>query len=167
MKEDIKTLRDELNVRQQKFAEAYAKTGNATRSAIEAGYKQSRAEVTGSELVRNSKVSAYIEGLRDEMMDDAILTGKEVLYYLSRVATGVEMEEAVFVTKKAEYITNPNTDRKQLVYNEHSEIIQYPPKTSDRNKALELLGKHHKLFTDKNEVEVTTPTLINDIPMED
>lgn len=167
MKEDIKTLRDELNMKQQKFAEAYIKTGNVTRSAVEAGYSEKTAHVHGSKLLKNAKVSAYIEGLRDEIMDDAILTGKEVLYHLSKVAKGEAMEEGVFITKKAEFITNPETNRQRLVYNEHAEIIQYPPKTSDRNKALELLGKHHKLFTDKNEVEVTTPILINDIPLED
>lgn len=166
--DDLKELRQQLNVRQQKFAEAYVNTGNATKSAIQAGYKESRAEVTGSELVRNSKIADYIEGLRNEMMDDTILSGKEVLYRLSQIATAKQTEKSVFITKKAEYIQNPNFEnKKMLVYNEYAEVIEFPPKISDQNKALELLGKHHKLFTDKNEVEMTTPTFINDIPLDD
>ena len=57
----------ELNKRQKDICRSlcYTRTecyGNATKSAIYAGYKESRAEVTGSELVRNSKVQEYIKG---------------------------------------------------------------------------------------------------------
>lgn len=166
---ELKELRARLNIKQQKFAEAYVKSGNATQSAIEAGYSARSAEMTGSRMIRNDKVSAYIEGLRDEMMDDTILSGKEVLYRLSQIALAEIKEIDVAVVKTAKYIDNPNSDngKKQLVYNESLQLIEKPPKIGDQNKALELLGKHHKLFTDKQELEVTTPTIINDIPLDD
>lgn len=162
----------ELNKRQKTFAEAYAIPGtecygNATKSAIYAGYKESRAEVTGSELVRNSKVQEYIKGVEEKLFDEQIMSGKEVLYRLTRTARAETAEIEPVVTKKGDYKLNPSTEKYNLVYDESVELVKKPPKTSDQNKALELLGKHHKLWTDKVEAEVITPTFINDVPADD
>lgn len=165
----------ELNKRQRTFAEAYAIPGtecygNATKSAIYAGYKESRAEVTGSELVRNSKVQEYIKGVEEKLFDEQIMSGKEVLYRLTRTARAETAETAEIepvVTKKGDYKLNPSTKKYNLVYDESVELVKKPPKISDQNKALELLGKHHKLWTDKVEAEVITPTFINDVPADD
>ncbi|MEK5191222.1 terminase small subunit [Staphylococcus sp. FSL M7-0405] len=162
----------ELNKRQKTFAEAYAIPGtecygNATKSAIYAGYKESRAEVTGSELVRNSKVQEYIKGVEEKLFDEQIMSGKEVLYRLTRTARAETTEIESVVTKKGDYKLNPSTEKYNLVYDESVELVKKPPKISDQNKALELLGKHHKLWTDKVEAEVITPTFINDVPADD
>lgn len=162
----------ELNKRQKTFAETYAIPGtecygNATKSAIYAGYKESRAEVTGSELVRNSKVQEYIKGVEEKLFDEQIMSGKEVLYRLTRTARAETAEVEPVVTKKGDYKLNPSTEKYNLVYDESVELVKKPPKISDQNKALELLGKHHKLWTDKVEAEVITPTFINDVPADD
>ena len=39
--------------------------------------------------------------------------------------------------------------------------------TNARTKAAELLGKRYRMWTDKVEAEVTTPTFINDVPAND
>jgi len=163
---------NKLNKRQRTFAEAYAIPGtdcygNATRSAIKAGYKESRAEVTGSELVRNSKIQEYIKGVEEKLFDEQIMTGKEVLYRLTRTARAETVEIEPIVTKKGTYKINPSTEKHNLVYDESIELVKKPPKISDQNRALELLGKHHKLWTEKQEVELTTPIFVDDVPEDD
>ncbi|NJH82532.1 terminase small subunit [Staphylococcus hyicus] len=154
----------ELNKRQRTFAEAYAIPGsdcygNATKSAIKAGYAKGSAEVTGSKLLSNTKISDYIRGVEQQLFDEQIMTGKEVLYRLTMTARAEHTEVEAIVTKTGEYKENPDTGKKQLVYDEKVHLVSKPPKISDQNKALELLGKHHKLFTDVQDVTQRNITL--------
>lgn len=95
------------------------------------------------------------------------MSGKEVLYRLTRTARAETVEVEAIVTKKGIYKVNPTTEKHNLVYDEDVNLVEKPPKISDQNKALELLGKHHKLWTEKLEAEVTTPTFIEDVPEND
>ena len=65
------------------------------------------------------------------------------------------------VVKRGEYKENPQSGKVQLVYNEHVELIEVPIKPSDRLKAREMLGKYHKLFTDKHDINGNVPIFIN------
>lgn len=155
---------NELNKRQRTFVEAYAIPGsdcygNATKSAIKAGYAKGSAEVTGSKLLSNPKVSDYIRGVEQQLFDEQIMTGKEVLYRLTMTARAEHTEVEAIVTKTGDYKENPDTGKKQLVYDEKVHLVTKPPKISDQNKALELLGKHHKLFTDVQDVTQRNITL--------
>lgn len=164
---------NELNKRQKTFAEAYAipgteMYGNATKSAVFAGYSERSAYSTGQRMMKNDDIKEYIRGVEERLYDENIMSGKEVLYRLTRTARGETVEIDSVVAKRAEYIKHPDYKNKHvLVYNENIETIQKPPKISDQNKALELLGKHHRQFTDKVEAEVTTPKFLENIPEED
>ena len=50
-----------LTVKQQKFIEAYKKTGDATKSAISAGYALKSAYVEGSRLLKSAKILAELK----------------------------------------------------------------------------------------------------------
>ena len=65
------------------------------------------------------------------------------------------------VVKRGEFQRNPDTDRMNLVYNEHVEMVEVPIKPSDRLRARDMLGKYHKLFIDKKELSTDTPIFIN------
>ncbi|EGQ2829494.1 TPA: terminase small subunit [Staphylococcus pseudintermedius] len=163
---------NELNKKQRTFAEAYAIPGtecygNATKSAIKAGYSEKTARSQGQRLLTDDDIKNYIKGVEQQLFDENIMSGKEVLYRLTKTARGEHTEIEAIVTKTGDYKENPDTGRMQLVYDEEVQLVSKPPKISDQNKALELLGKHHKLFIDKQEVEHKLPMFVENIPEED
>ncbi len=164
---------NELNKRQRTFVEAYvipgtATYGNATKSAMYAGYSEKTAYSQGQRLLKNVEIQEYIRWLEEKIFDENIMSGKEVLYKLTQIARGETVEIDTVVAKTAEYIKHPDYENKHvLVYNEHIEMVKKPPKISDQNKALELLGKNHKLWTEKKEVELITPQFVEDVPHDD
>lgn len=154
---------DKLTPKQERFANEYIKTLNVTQSAIKAGYSQNSAHVTGSRLLRKDKVDEYIKSKKDEIMDDTILSAKELLYLLTQAAIGDETETKEVVVKRSSFERNPDTGRMNLVYNEHVETVEVPIKPSDRLKARDLLGRYHSIFTDKVDVSMVSPTFIDNI----
>lgn len=163
---------NKLNKRQRTFAEAYAIPGtecygNATKSAIKAGYSEKTAYSQGQRMLKKDEMQSYIKGVEQKLFDEQIMSGKEVLYRLTRTARAETAEIEPIVTKKGTYKINPSTEKHNLVYDESIELVKKPPKISDQNKALELLGKHHKLWTEKQEVELTTPIFVDDVPEDD
>ncbi|WP_105989222.1 terminase small subunit [Staphylococcus agnetis] len=153
----------ELTPRQVRFVNEYIKTLNITQSAIKAGYAPNSAHVTGSRLLRNEKVDEYIKSQQEKVMDNSILTAKELLYLLTNAAVGDETETKEVVIKRSSFEKNPDTGRMNLVYNEHVELVEVPIKPSDRLKARDMLGKYHSLFTDKLDVSLVTPEFVDDI----
>lgn len=153
----------ELTPRQVRFVNEYIKTLNITQSAIKACYAPNSAHVTGSRLLRNEKVNEYIQSQQDKIMDDSILTAKELLHLLTNAAVGDETETKEVVVKRSSFEKNPDTGRMNLVYNEHVELVEVPIKPSDRLKARDMLGKYHSLFTDKLDVSLVAPEFVDDI----
>lgn len=154
---------DKLTPKQERFANEYIKTLNVTQSAIKTGYSPNSAHVTGSRLLSNEKVNEYIQSQQDKIMDDSILTAKELLHLLTNAAVGDETETKEVVVKRKSFEKNPDTGRMNLVYNEHVELVEVPIKPSDRLKARDMLGKYHSLFTDKLDVSLVTPEFVDDI----
>lgn len=154
---------NKLTPKQERFVNEYLKTLNVTQSAINAGYSSNSAHVTGSRLLRNEKVKDYIQSKKDEIMDDTILSAKETLYLLTQSAIGDETETREVVVKRGTFERNPDTERMNLVYNEHVETVEVPIKPSDRLKARDLLVRYHSIFTDKVDMNMSTPVFIDSI----
>lgn len=123
-----------LNDRQRLFCEEYANIANASRAARLAGYSEKTAGQHGHDLLKNPKIRAEIERIRQERLADLGIDPHYVLRKLKTIADG----EVTYETR----------DGEELVV---------PPKDSDRIKALELLGKHQGLWVErvKHEGEVT------------
>ena len=76
----------ELNEKQRLFCLYYLRDRNATHAAIKAGYAPERAAITGSELVRNSKVAAEINRLRGKAHGELFVDAVEILERYARIA---------------------------------------------------------------------------------
>ena len=55
-----KSNKPKLTVKQKKFADEYIKTGNATQSAITAGYSKKTARAIGQENLTKLDIKQYI-----------------------------------------------------------------------------------------------------------
>lgn len=123
-----------LTLKQERFIAAYLgeAKGNATEAARKAGYagNTDTLKVDGARLLANANIRARI----DEVLQAESMSSAEVLRELTDVA---KAEWGAFVL----YTTDPKTGQE----------IPVKMDLGGKVKALELLGKYHKMFTDKVE----------------
>lgn len=132
---DEKEIKD-LTIKQQKFADIYIQTGNATQSYIDAGYKATTrkvAESNAKKLLRNYSVSLYVQKKMEQLQKKTIASQDEVLEYLTKVMRGEEKDS-----------------------------FGLDASLQDRTKCAELLGKRYGTFKEKVDVAGNIPVVIQD-----
>ena len=87
-----------LTAKQRLFADEYIKSGNATQSAIKAGYASKSAYRTGADNLRKPQIKSYIDAKMAEIESHKIADAKEVLQFYTRVLREEETEEVVLPT---------------------------------------------------------------------
>lgn len=127
--------------KQKAFAEYYIETGNATESAIKAGYSKKTARVIGQENLLKPAIKSYIDEKMKELESKRIAKAEEVLEYLTRVLRGEETEQVVVTENIGDFMSEAKVVDKEI-------------SAKDKIKAAELLGKRYRLFTDKIEADV-------------
>jgi len=85
-------MNDKLTARQKKFAEYYAQSGNATESAIKAGYSKKYVNTNASKLLQNTTILQYIKEISDKLKDERIMCAKDRQVTLSDIARNDEEE---------------------------------------------------------------------------
>lgn len=139
-----------LTVKQQRFADEYIRLGEVAKAAINAGYSTKSAYSVGSENLKKPNIKSYIDKRLEELKKESIAEQDEILQYLTSIMRG-EMTEQTLVGQGEGY----------------QEIDNIDVGAKDRIKAAELLGKRYRMWTEKIEAEVTTPTFVNDVPEDD
>ena len=74
-----------MTARQRKFAEYYAESGNATQSAIKAGYSDKYAHTNASKLLNVDEVKEYIRELTEKGQRERIMSALERQALLSDI----------------------------------------------------------------------------------
>ena len=160
-----------LTEKQKLFCDYYLIDLNATQAAIKAGYSKKTARFIGNENLTKPYIQEYIKKRMEEKENDLIASQDEVLKYLTRVMRREEMESAVVVTKTktTKSIYNEDTKRydKETIEEENPEVVEFPTKVSDSNKAAELLGRRYGIFKDNVNLEGNVPIVIVDDMEED
>ena len=140
-----------LTIKQRAFADYYIELGNATEAYKRAGYKVSNDNVAAANairLLRNDKVKAHIDERLKQIENDRIASAAEVLKYLTSVLRGESQSEIVVVEGVGDGCSEARRIKKE-------------PEEKDRLKAAELLGKRHRLFTDKLDIDGAIPVVIS------
>lgn len=129
----------DLSLKQKAFADYYIETGNATESAVRAGYKSNYANTNTPKLLQNTKIKLYIGERLKLIESERIATAEEVMRYLSSVMRGEIEEECIVVEGYGDGCSSAKSIRKEV-----------SPK--DRNKAAELLAKRFGLLKENIEL---------------
>lgn len=137
-----------LTLKQQRFADEYIISGNATDAAIKAGYSKKTANRIATENLSKLVIQTYIDEKLKELSDKKIADQQEVLAYLTSVLRGETQSEIVVVEGQGEGISR-------------AKPIQKAPDEKERLKAAELLGKRMGLFKDKIDVTANVPVIIS------
>ena len=72
-----------LTIKQQRFADEYIISGNATEAAIKAGYSKKTANRIATENLSKPVIKSYIDERLKELSDKNIANQQEVLEYLT------------------------------------------------------------------------------------
>lgn len=81
-----------LTAKQRLFADEYIKSGNATQSAIKAGYSDKYVATNTDKLLKNTKLKAYISAKMAEIESHKIADAKEAMQAITSIARGETTE---------------------------------------------------------------------------
>lgn len=133
-----------MSLKQQRFADEYIISGNATQAAIKAGYSSKYANTNASKLLQNTTIKSYIDERLAQLASDKVATQEEVLTYLTSVMRGETREQTLCSIGEL-----------------GQEVIDIDVGAKDRIKAAELLGKRFRMWTEKVEADITQAVVID------
>lgn len=182
-----------LTAKQQRFCDEYLIDLNATQAAIRAGYSKKTANEQGARLLVNVSIQKKIFELQKEREKRTEITQDSVLRELALIAFAKASDYAKVVEKDAMVEVDGNMvpvldeDGNQVKYRTVEPILTdeltedqkkaiavikkgrdgFEIKPYSKIQALELLGKHLGMFTEKVEVKNTTPNAFEGLTTEE
>jgi phage terminase small subunit len=150
----------ELSIRERTFVAEYLTDFNATQAAIRAGYSEASARQTAHELIRKPHIEALIDKRVEMRLERLDRTADDVLIQMQRVAfadirkiepnlLGHLPDDIVAAIQSVKLSKRQSGDRDSDGKPIWENVVEF--KLADKNAAIGMLGKHHKLLTDKVE----------------
>ena len=182
-----------LTAKQQRFCDEYLIDLNATQAAIRVGYSPKGMNKRVSRMMANEGIQAYIKERQKELEERTEITQDSVLHELALIAFAKASDYARVVEKDAMVEVDGNMvpvldeDGNQVKYRTVEPILTdeltedqkkaiavikkgrdgFEIKPYSKIQALELLGKHLGMFTEKVEVKNTTPNAFEGLTTEE
>ena len=157
-----------LTPKQQVFVEEYLIDLNATQAAIRAGYSAKNADKIGPQLLGKSRIKQAISKAMAARSRRTGINQDRVLRELARVAfinptDVINMDEATVRGDASREDTAAIASVKvKTIPTEAGNITEREVRICDKLKALELIGKHLAMFTDKFNVNAEMAVKIVD-----
>ena len=130
-----------LTIKQQRFADEYIISGNATEAAIEAGYSKKYTNTNAFKLLQNTAIKKYIDERLEAINSAKIADQEEVLQYLTSVMRGETQSAVVVIEGEGDGVSS-------------ARLMDKTPDEKEKLKAAELLGKRYGAFTERVEADV-------------
>jgi phage terminase small subunit len=154
-----------LTRKQELFIAEYLKDCNATAAALRAGYSQASAEQAAKMNMKHPVVGKILNEAFEEKKKRVLIDGDEILKELARVGLsdirGLFNDDGTVKPVKdwpealARAVSSIEVEETFEGYGAERKWTGYVKKIKlwSKDRGLELLGKHKKLFTDKIELE--------------
>lgn len=153
-----------LTEKQRRFADYYIETGNATESAIKAGYSKRTAKQIATENLSKPYLKSYIDKQLEIIADKRIMKAQEALELLTSIGRGEMTEELYIPTETGieKVIKTPDIKDRQKAID--SILKRYPMNKQDELKDELLQAQINKLKAEtKNEEEgASRVVIVND-----
>lgn len=157
-----------LTDKQQRFVDEYLIDLNATQAAIRAGYSAKTADQQGSRMLANVKVKQAVAEKQAQRSKRTGVNQDRVVLELAKVAFA-KMTDIVDSKGKIKEDASPDDLAciESIKYkesdNEYGGSVEREVKIASKLKALELLGKHLGMWSDKFNVTVEKSEKLDDI----
>lgn len=157
-----------LTDKQQRFVDEYLIDLNATQAAIRAGYSAKTADQQGSRMLANVKIKQAVAEKQAQRSKRTGVNQDRVVLELAKVAFA-KMTDIVDSNGKIKEDASPDDLAciESIKYkesdNEYGGSVEREVKIASKLKALELLGKHLGMWSDKFNVTVEKSEKLDDI----
>ena len=189
----VAIVMDKLTAKQQRFCDEYLIDLNASQAAIRAGYSKKRASEQAYQLLQKTTVQNHIAELqkkrekRTEITQDSVLRELALIAFAKASDYAKVVEKDVTIEVEGNVVPVLDENGKPVKYRtvepvltdelteEQKKAIAVIKKGRDgfeikpysKIQALELLGKHLGMFTEKVEVKNTTPNAFEGLTTEE
>lgn len=143
-----------MTARQINFCLAYAGCGNATKSAIEAGYSEKTARSQGQYLLTLPDIQSYLQKLQEENASKKIADAKEMQEVLTSIIRQEMEEENIVVEGCGDGVSEAIIKKKK---SSHKDVL----------KAIDLLGRMQGAFENRATLNVLIPVFGGEDSLED
>ncbi len=144
-----------LTAKQKRFIDEYLIDLNATQAAIRAGYSPSSAREIGYENLNKPHIRARVDKAMAERSRRTGINAERVIIELARIGlinpgNLINFKEATVKGDATEDdLAAVQSVKVKTIPTEDGDIIEREIRLYDKNRALELLGRHLGMFTDK------------------
>lgn len=146
-----------LTEKQKVFCREYLVDFNGTRAAIASGYSKKTAYAVASENLRKPQIQREIQRIADKKLKENGDPIQRIILELQLIAFGDYQDLVQWDENGIEkFVPSKKLGNKSRIVSEISQTTttsggSVKIRTYDKIKALELLGKYHKIFSDKIE----------------
>lgn len=152
-------LLEKLTDRQRRFCDEYLLDLNQTSAYVRAGYSPKEADANAARLMGNESIRTYIDQQLALQSRRTGVTAARVVRELARLSFAspaqVVMEDGSISPDASEDdLAAIQSIKVKTTHSKSGVTVEKEVRFHDKNKSLELLGRHLAMFVDKKQIDI-------------